>query len=408
MNQEELQIRKAKGYEIAKTSRITKTEKGWRVPSQSGQGSYLVVSNGFGAECDCPDHEQRKCKCKHIWAVEMTVTKEIDDEGNVTVTQTIKKTYAQDWKSYNLSQQVEKEVFMKLLADVTKDIRNPVYNFGRPTLPLSDMAYSIIFKVYSTFSGRRFTSDMKQAQENGFIEQQPHYNSLFNYFQKKELMPLLSQLVQITSLPLSTIEENFAIDSTGFGTGNFQRWFSFKHGRELSSRRWVKAHFMTGVKSNIITSVKVTTEFDSDSPELKALVAQTAENFDMKEVSADKAYLGRENCDAIVEAGATPFIPFKSNSTGKARGSLAWKKMYHYFMLNNDEFMAHYHKRSNVETTVHMIKSKFGDKVRSKSWTAQVNEVLCKVICHNIVCVIHEMNELGYNPETCLKSGVPA
>ncbi|MDO8510763.1 MAG: transposase, partial [Nanoarchaeota archaeon] len=228
------------------------------------------------------------------------------------------------------------------------------------------------------------------------------------YFKKKELTPLLAQLVQITSLPLSTVERNFAIDSTGFGTGNFQRWFSFKHGRELSSRRWVKCHFMTGVKSNIITSVKVTTEFDNDSPELKALVAQTAENFDMAEITADKAYLSRENLNLIAEAGATPYIPFKSNSTPRPAGVAIWKKMYHYFSLNNDEFMTHYHQRSNAESTVFMIKSKFGDNVRSKSWTAQVNEVLCKVICHNIVCVIHEMNELGYNPETCLKSGVPA
>ena len=72
--------------------------------------------------------------------------------------------------------------------------------------------------------------------------------------------------------------------------------------------------------------------------------------------------------------------------------------MYYYFMLNNDEFYDHYHKRSNVETTMHMIKSKFGDSVKSKTWTAQVNEVLCKVICHNICVVIQEMFELGIKP----------
>ncbi|RZN14011.1 MAG: hypothetical protein EF812_06510 [Methanosarcinales archaeon] len=72
--------------------------------------------------------------------------------------------------------------------------------------------------------------------------------------------------------------------------------------------------------------------------------------------------------------------------------------MYYYFIMNNEEFYEHYHKRSNVETTMHMIKSKFGDSVKSKSWTAQVNEVLCKVICHNICVVIREMFELGIKP----------
>jgi hypothetical protein len=42
-----------------------------------------------------------------------------------------------------------------------------------------------------------------------------------------------------------------------------------------------------------------------------------------------------------------------------------------------------------------MIKSKFGDAVRSKSTAAQVNEVLCKVLCHNICVLIHSIHALG-------------
>ena len=45
-----------------------------------------------------------------------------------------------------------------------------------------------------------------------------------------------------------------------------------------------------------------------------------------------------------------------------------------------------------------MIKSKFSDSVRAKSWNAQVNEVLCKIICHNLCVLIHEMYELGIEP----------
>ena len=395
MEQEQTEARKQRGYEIAKTSRIEKTDKGWKVPSQSGGGHYIVVSNGFGAECNCPDHELRKCKCKHIWAVELIVTHEIDNKGNVTITKTIRKTYSQNWKIYNLAQEKEKELFMKLLADITSRIRQPTYTFGKPQNPLSDTIYSMVFKVYSTFSGRRFATDMKEAKEKGFVEKKIPRSSMFDYFNKKELTPLLSQMVTLTSLPLKSVEKDFAIDATGFGTSNFQRWYSLKHGKEVNSRRWVKCHFVTGVKTNIIPSVKITTEFDNDSPELRALIGNTAEYFEMQEVSADKAYLSRDNLNFIEEVGATPFIPFKSNVTAKPKGSAIWKKMFYYFQLNNEEFLQHYHKRSNAETSVYMIKSKFGDFVRSKTWIAQINEVLCKVICHNIYCVIMEMHELG-------------
>jgi transposase len=100
----------------------------------------------------------------------------------------------------------------------------------------------------------------------------------------------------------------------------------------------------------------------------------------------------------IGDLGATPYIPFRKGTSGLSKGSTAWKKMYHYFEFRNEEFLEHYHKRSNAETTFHMIKSKFGDSVRSKTETAQVNEVLLKVLCHNICVVIQEMFELGIEP----------
>ena len=42
-----------------------------------------------------------------------------------------------------------------------------------------------------------------------------------------------------------------------------------------------------------------------------------------------------------------------------------------------------------------MIKAKFGDSLRSKTDTAMVNEALCKVLCHNVCCLIQSMYELG-------------
>ena len=45
-----------------------------------------------------------------------------------------------------------------------------------------------------------------------------------------------------------------------------------------------------------------------------------------------------------------------------------------------------------------MIKRKFGSSVRGKSDVAQVNEVLAKVLCHNICVLILATRELGVEP----------
>jgi len=120
----------------------------------------------------------------------------------------------------------------------------------------------------------------------------------------------------------------------------------------------------------------------------------------MSQVSADKAYLSSGNLKTVVENAAMPYIPFKSTRVAHdKRHSALWKQMYHYFSYNQEKFMANYHKRSNVESTFMMIKAKFGDALRSRTKTAQINEALLKVLCHNICCLIQSTHELNLKPK---------
>ncbi len=148
-----------------------------------------------------------------------------------------------------------------------------------------------------------------------------------------------------------------------------------------------------------MTSVEISDGYAHDYHYFKSLVNTTAENgFKMSEVSADKAYLSGENLLTSLRHGAIPYIPFKSNSqiqTSYGPKSELWTRMFHFYNLHRDEFLEHYHKRSNVETTFSMIKAKFGQRLRSKSLTGQINEALCKVLCHNLCVVIQSVRELG-------------
>ena len=74
--------------------------------------------------------------------------------------------------------------------------------------------------------------------------------------------------------------------------------------------------------------------------------------------------------------------------------------MFHMFAYHRETFLCRYHQRSNVETTFSMIKAKFGDSLRSKSDTGQINEVLCKVICHNLCVLIACIHEIGLESPT--------
>jgi transposase len=267
------------------------------------------------------------------------------------------------------------------------------------------MIFSSTYKVYSTVSGRRFATDLREAKARGYLSRLPHYNSVFRYLESEALTPYLKELISLSAQPLIAVEEDFALDSSGFSTGQFMRWFDVKYGQKEDRRMWLKLHLMCGVKTNIVTSVQVTDGYAHDYPYFKPLVEQTAKiGFKMKEISADKGYLSATNMLASLQKGAIPYIPFKSNSVPDSRGSYGpkselWTRMYHFYSLHRAEFLQHYHKPSNVETTFHMIKSKFGQRLRSKSLTAQINEALCKVLCHNLCVVIQSVHELGIEPE---------
>ena len=45
-----------------------------------------------------------------------------------------------------------------------------------------------------------------------------------------------------------------------------------------------------------------------------------------------------------------------------------------------------------------MIKGNLGSSLRSKSDTGQINEALCKVLCHNICVLVQAIHELGIEP----------
>jgi hypothetical protein len=153
---------------------------------------------------------------------------------------------------------------------------------------------------------------------------------------------------------------------------------------------------MTGVKTHIVTSVEITGRHDNDSPQFPPLVNKTAKGFIINECSAKKAYSGFDNHEAIAKVGGTPYIAFKSNATGAIGG--VFQKMFYFYRYKRDEFLAHYHKRSNSESTFSMVKAKFGGHLRSKSDTGQTNEALCKVLCHNLCALIQSIFEFGIEP----------
>jgi len=370
----------------------------YSVQSQSGVGLYKVDIRTNNWTCTCPDFKKNNHlrQCKHILALELYM--QYGKDKFTKEHKKIKVNYNQSWASYNLAQSQELELFYRFLYQLVSTIEEQEQHMGRPRLKLSDQIFCCIMKIYSQLSSRRAQCLYEQALEQNQITHAPHFNVVSKTLNKNEIQPLLLNLVHISAKPLADIETKFAIDSSGFRCSSFGDYCEYFHGTKRM-HNWLKVHICTGITTNIISDVIITDEHGGDSPQLKKLIQRTSRCFNIDEVMADAAYSSRKNHKIIGALGGTAYIPFKKYSKGTSKGSAIWNKAYHYFQLNREEFLEHYHKRANVESTFAAIKKKFGENIKSRNRIAQENEMLCKIISYNITVLIHAMFELGITPQ---------
>ena len=401
--------REERGRQLARAVQIRRVGQRWAVPSQSVVSERYLVSVEDAA-CTCPDFELRRGTCKHQHAVLFWIAwgRDVDADGNVTetvteVTEVVAKpkrrTYQQaDWSAYDASQVHERAYVERLLRALCAGIPQPprTPGPGRKPLAIGDVTFASVMKIYTTLPGRRVQFDLEQCAARGHLGRVVHFTTIQKYLADPDTTAILTSLVEQSAAPLRVIEDGqYAVDSTGFSTAVYDRWFSQKHGKLCSQNTWVKLHVMVGTVTRAVTSAVVTSQ--SDDSQLPALLARTRARHDVRELSADKAYSTHDNHDVLETFGVAAYIPFKDNAVVNPKFPV-WSRHLCEFLFHQDSFLPHYHRRPAVEGTFSMIKRKFRPSVATRLPVAQVNEVLAKCVAHNLCCVVKAIFTAGLAP----------
>ena len=307
-----------------------------------------------------------------------------------------KITYSQDWASYDKAKTNQDEMFKHLIRDLlflTINEDKPKTK-GRPSYSTEDKIFCMAVKIFYRSDLRKTVSILKELKRLGYIQKVPCFRSIDNFFNDTSLNKILDKLILLSSMPLSQLEDTCAIDSTGFSTCRFERWFNYKWGKhEGKERVWKKAHATLGCKTNVFLSVEVTNKNVADVSMFEKTVGNNLKPFNFERFTADKAYLTRDIMNFLSKLEIIPIIPFKKNSRGTSRGSQIWSLMFRMFTQHNDKFMKFYGRRQNIECGFHMVKQRFGDHLLTKKHEANVNEIKMKFLCHNICVLIQELFE---------------
>ncbi|HEX3149629.1 MAG TPA: transposase [Gemmataceae bacterium] len=370
------------------------------VPSESGNDAYEVIL-GEQSTCTCEHFQTARDNCKHIIAAWMVVHREHDGKPvEVVVDEVPKKpTVERDWSRYNQAQESEEPRMLELLHQLVQGIEEPLIRRpGRQPFPMKDRVFACVLKVFSTWGARRFKDRLKDAHKKGLLNAPMNSGSVWAFMEDKSMTPVLQKLIEVSALPLRSLERVFAVDASVF-LSNWREQAANLNApitlTEPAPYAGVKAHAIVGTTTHVAAAVMIDAKMSGDSPKFNLLVLQAHEaGFSLQEVCADKAYLSHENLSLIEDLGATAYIPLKSNSLPGEQGS-AWSRFYHRVGLDREKFLQHYHKRSNVESVFSAVKRKYGHKIRSRASDAMANEVLCKFLCQNIWAVHHAIVVLG-------------
>ncbi len=209
-----------------------------------------------------------------------------------------------------------------------------------PWLPLSNSVFCAVMKVYGERSARQTSSDLREFAKRELVGKAQHYKLVINALENPDITLFRCAFVEKSSAPPAALETDFAADSNGFSTIVYARWFSAKYGREIDHNFLVKAHVMTDIRTNIITSVEVRDNRANDS----TLLETSAKRFNVKRVSANKGYLAKSYVKGIAAHGAEPFIAPKMNTAflrpvdASRKKAAVWDEMLHYYLYRKDDF----------------------------------------------------------------------
>src|SRR5438876_4506847 len=157
-----MERRELKALEIAARSRLVFDKGVWLVRSQSTSAVYRVSLALGNSTCNGDDFTLRNQPCKHIMAARLVQARDHGGKSPAIEADAVprKKTYKQTWPAYDEAQTKEKNRFQVLLHDLCQGIEEPPWSKkGRKPHALRDRIFASAFKVYSTFSSRRFSCD---------------------------------------------------------------------------------------------------------------------------------------------------------------------------------------------------------------------------------------------------------
>ncbi len=272
-----------------------------------------------------------------------------------------------DWSSYDGAQVNE---LKDMLSFVKKSVDEAVERLGfdndsegrgRPSYPADDLAKGVLLQQCFDVSNRVAAGFVELFKEKLGIEEAYSYKTLERAYDDPDVAMILREVFEMSQEPVEDEESEFSPDGTGIPNSIKGNWEREKNSEGGDQEKFTQMVAMVGATYQFLSSVEFPRNPQAhESPYFESLLEETAERYAQIDiVSADAAYLSRENCDLVEEKGGMPRIYPRKGTTLKRKGSWAWTEMLLDFMDDPHKWLREYHIRSNAESGFSAFKRNF-------------------------------------------------
>ncbi len=311
-----------------------------------------------------------------------------------------------DWSSYDRAQINEINDMLLLIRDAVEEaaLRLSIDHMlkragpGRPQNDPADLAKAVLIQQYFTVSNRTAEGLVQLFMEKMRIKNSFSYKTIERAYEDPLVTLILREVFRLTQMPVRDKEHGFSADGTGLPTSTKKNYENDCR-TEKAKRGYEKMIAMVGTTYKLLAAVEFTEEpEDHESPYFEALLAEAASSYTRIDLmTADSAYLSRDNCTLIASHRATPRIYPKQGITLKRRGSRAWADMLLAFIDEPQQWLREYHKRSISETANSTLKRDYPAPLRKRIRLRRKQEAYTRANDYNLkrLCYLKYLEKIS-------------
>ena len=241
--------------------------------------------------------------------------------------------------------------------------------------------FMLIYKQFRKFTYKELLEDLSDNMSLRAylgLNKLPHYTTLIKFAQRipsKVFHKLISAFSKLIEQP-----EKVAIDGTGISLDNASPHYCKRIGKPYQKRPFLKLSVIVDIKHYLILQFKIRKKSRHDVVDAYPLVKKLAKNYKPEVFYGDRAYDSEKLFKIIFEElGAYPLILQKRLDIPKYKRKGRYRKET-FEVFDYGEYL----QRNKVETTLSILKRKFGFSIRSKDVKNQKVEAMSRIIAYNV------------------------